>query len=713
MSYNPIVGKQTELFLGGITEIPEPQKAILTQESLKVIKAAGPSTKGRQNVGLVVGYVQSGKTMSMTCVSALARDNGYGHIIILCGVTKELFKQNMKRVVKDLIEPGKMAFLAKETPRKTEGAFYRGKFRLFKQSKGKNATVVTFLLKHSSHINNLASILESIGDDGLGIPTLAIDDEAHMAGMNTAFTKDDESDVYKALKNLRSKIGDYAYLQYTATPQAPLLVQLGDCVSPEFAIVLTPGEGYAGGREFFPSKSNKDLIVDIPEKELPESGDADLPSSPPASFKDALWKFLIGVADNLANDRRDTVRSMLIHPHSLTSWHWLYKEFTEDCLNFAQGTLLGDDESDKAALEKVFAKAHKELKATCAELSCLEAIIEALPEAIEHAKSGIMVVNSTNKEAVQWNIANIMIGGEVLGVGFTVKGLTVSYMLRTSPKGQIDSMQQRARFFGYRGKDLSLTRVYLSAETHSAFRDYVKHEEGTREELKKMQEAGKSLKKWRRNFLIRAGMQLTRKSIQSLLTQTTDLAKITYPMLPFFKFEEHNPEHLKLLEDISKNWGLKLDKATKKTWTEAQQHLSAYVDADVVLDDIIAKFNWSNEKDTARWDSSFYLMKLMVDEARKDGKKLEFKVMVMRPSERGLGERGVTNGSWGLLQGSNPSNGYPGDNSMADPDVTTIQLHCYTFKHGRTDSVIGENIVVPIIIPAKRDSKAMQLIMQS
>ena len=208
-------------------------------------------------------------------------------------------------------------------------------------------------------------------------------------------------------------------------------------------------------------------------------------------------------------------------------------------------------------------------------------------------------------------------------------------------------------------------------------------------------------------------MQLTRKSIQSLLTQTTDLAKITYPMLPFIKFEEYNPEHLNLLEDISKNWGLKPDKATKKTWTEAQQHLSAYVDADVVLDDIIAKFNWTNEKDAARWDSTFYLMKLMVDEARKDGKKLEFKVMVMRPSERGLGERGVTNGSWGLLQGSNPSNGYPGDNSMADPDVTTIQLHCYTFKHGRTDSVIGENIVVPIIIPAKRDSKTMQLIMQS
>jgi hypothetical protein len=227
-----------------------------------------------------------------------------------------------------------------------------------------------------------------------------------------------------------------------------------------------------------------------------------------------------------------------------------------------------------------------------------------------------------------------------------------------------------------------------------------------------MHEAGKSLKKWRRNFFIRAGMQLTRKKYQSLITLRADLGKITHPMQPYVKFEEHNPEHLKLIDEISKNWGLKLDKATKKTWTDAQKHLSAYISADVVLDDIIAKFNWSNEKDTARWDATFYLLKLLVDEASRDGKKMEFKVMVMRPSERGLGERGVTNGSWGLLQGSNPSNGYPGDNSMADPDVTTIQLHCYTFKHGRNGNVLGKDIVVPIIIPAKSDKKAMELIIQ-
>lgn len=712
MTYDPKPGELTAIFRKGIN-IPENQKDILIEESLKVIKAAGPSSPGRQNVGLVVGYVQSGKTMSLTCVSSLARDNGYGHIIILCGVTNELFAQNMKRVEDDLILPSNKNFLAKDNPKKTETDFYRGKFRLWKSSKGKNATVVTFLLKHSNHINNLATLLHNIGKDAEGVPTLVIDDEAHMAGLNTSFSKEDESNVYKALKNLRSKLPDYAYLQYTATPQAPLLVHVADCVSPEFAVVLTPGDGYVGGRQFFPEKSNKELIIDIPEKELPESKNPDLPNSPPVSFKEALQLFLIGVADNIAQGQRSTERSMLIHPHKETKWHWRYSELTKDYLNFAYETLTHDDEDDKAALIKEFSKAYKELKKTCKNLCGYDDIVASLPEAIEHAKSGIIVVNSTNKEKIQWTIANILIGGEILGVGFTVKGLTISYMLRTSPKGQIDSMQQRARFFGYRGKDLSLTRVYLSEETHAAFRDYVKHEEGTREELKKMQKAGKSLKEWRRHFLIRAGMQLTRKNIQSLLTQTSDLAKITYPMHPFVKFEEHNPAHLNLLEEVEKSWGLKLDKATKKNWTEAQQHLSGYIDANVVLDDIIAKFNWSHENDGTRWDASFYLLKLMIEEGIKEGKKMEFKVMVMRPSERGQGERGVTNGTWGLLQGRSPSNGYPGDNSMADPEVTTIQLHCYTFRHGRSDDVIGRNIVVPIIIPAKRDSKTMQLIMQA
>ena len=716
MTWQPIEGAQTKGFLERITDFGDPQKQILKNESLSVIRAGAEPGTDRKKVGLVVGYVQSGKTMSLTCVSALARDNGYGHIIILCGVTKELFKQNMERVRKDLVTPSKLGFIAKENPRRTETEYYKGKFRIWKSTKdptkNRGSTVITFLLKHANHINNLATVLQSISEHATGIPTLIIDDEAHMAGLNTAYSKEDESNVYKALKSLRSKIQDYAYLQYTATPQAPLLVHLADCVSPEFAIVLTPGEGYTGGKHFFPESINKDLIVDIPKKEMPEDGNAKLPPLPPESFIEAMRLFLVGVADNIAKGSPESYRSLLIHPHKEQKWHVRYWEFTKDFLKFSDEILTNGDNSEKDDFFKDMRVAYDELSKTCHDISDFESIKETMLQAIIEASSGITVVNANNREAISWTPANVLIGGEVLGVGFTVKGLTISYMLRTSPKGQIDSMQQRARFFGYRSKELSMTRVYLSTETHEAFRDYVKHEEGTREELRKMQAAGKSLKQWRRHFLVRAGMQLARSSIQSLSTFRVDAMKITHPQKPYVGFEEFNVEHLALLAEVTQNWGLQPDTKTKASWTAPQRYISGYFEAAKVLDEVVAKFNWSDDLDKARWDSNFLLLRTLSEECRKKGKEHKIKLMVMRPSEFGKSERGVEVNGWALQQGSNPGNGYPGDSHMADPNVTTVQLHCYTFVDNGNDKPYGRNIVVPIIIPAKSDKREMQMVMQ-
>ncbi|MEX5623997.1 hypothetical protein ABFV62_28125, partial [Pseudomonas syringae] len=51
--------------------------------------------------GLVVGYVQSGKTLSFETVIALARDNGYGVIIVLAGTKNNLRDQSEDRLKKD------------------------------------------------------------------------------------------------------------------------------------------------------------------------------------------------------------------------------------------------------------------------------------------------------------------------------------------------------------------------------------------------------------------------------------------------------------------------------------------------------------------------------------------------------------------------------------------------------------------------------------
>ena len=116
--------------------------------------------------------------------------------------------------------------------------------------------------------------------------------------------------------------------------------------------------------------------------------------------------------------------------------------------------------------------------------------------------------------------------------------------------------------------------------------------------------------------------------------------------------------------------------------------------------------------DKARWDSNFLLLRTLSEECRKKGKDYKIKLMVMRPSEFGKSERGVDVNGWALQQGSNPGNAYPGDSQMADPDVTTVQLHCYTFVDNQNNRPYGKNIVVPIIIPAKSEKRAMQLILQ-
>ena len=115
------------------------------------------------------------------------------------------------------------------------------------------------------------------------------------------------------------------------------------------------------------------------------------------------------------------------------------------------------------------------------------------------------------------------------------------------------------------------------------------------------------------------------------------------------------------------------------------------------------------------WDSNYYLLKLLANEAKKENKKMEIKVMVMRPSESGKGIRNISASGWELLQGrdsgyKDKNDKYPGDKNLADPNVTTLQIHCYTFT--KNGNVLGKDIVVPIIIPAKSDKRNMEMVIQ-
>src|SRR2546425_445852 len=94
----PRIGDETLALLDQLC-LPPASRTQLVEEAASVLgRCQPPSETAGHTTGLVVGYVQSGKTMSFTTVAALARDNGYRLIVVISGTTKPLFGQSADRL---------------------------------------------------------------------------------------------------------------------------------------------------------------------------------------------------------------------------------------------------------------------------------------------------------------------------------------------------------------------------------------------------------------------------------------------------------------------------------------------------------------------------------------------------------------------------------------------------------------------------------------
>jgi hypothetical protein len=112
--------------------------------------------------------------------------------------------------------------------------------------------------------------------------------------------------------------------------------------------------------------------------------------------------------------------------------------------------------------------------------------------------------------------SHILVGGEVLNRGVTVEGLTVTYMPRGPGTGQADTIQQRARWFGYKEDCLGYCRVYLSAQMRALYAAYVDHEDNLRTEVGEHAQSGEDLRRWRRAFFLDPRLRPTRDQVIQL-----------------------------------------------------------------------------------------------------------------------------------------------------------------------------------------------------
>ncbi|HEV2889627.1 MAG TPA: hypothetical protein VGX28_04555, partial [Frankiaceae bacterium] len=288
-----------------LAEMIEPATRERLWRSTAGILEYGPCASGgvAGGTGLALGYVQSGKTTSITALVASAADAGYRLVVALLGSTNLLLGQNLARVEGALGIGAREDYVWVSMPnlsgvsggRALDGWLRRGR------------VVLVPVLKHAGRIRSAAAALARL--DLHDVPTLVVDDEADQASLNTLGVSA-ESRTYEAIRLLRDAVPRHLYVQYTATPYAPLLLEADDLLRPEFVEFLHPGPGYVGGREFFVDHAAT-VVRDVPV--LDEQVTKSLPIELPSSLVQALGSFVAGAALLLQNDPAGAPVSMLVH----------------------------------------------------------------------------------------------------------------------------------------------------------------------------------------------------------------------------------------------------------------------------------------------------------------------------------------------------------------------------------------------------------------
>lgn len=495
------------------------------QEAQRILgRCLPPTAPAGRETGLVVGYVQSGKTLSFETVISLARDNGYGLIIVLAGTKNNLRDQSEERLKKDLgIDDGEnwYHYSNPSTNVKTQ---IEDKIIAWKKKPTKKAILIT-VLKHGSHLENLATLVSKLSVSG--VPALIIDDESDQASLNTQTAKirsgkvasTEMSTTYEKICALRDVLPHHSYLQYTATPQANLLLAQTDLLNASFAELVTPGEAYTGGKSFFAKSSP--FVNEIPSVEVP--GRNNTLTASPKSLLSALRYFLLACAHHAKTRvrKKDRNRSMMIHPAMATSSHTHYMGWLDKSLKTLKSFVEEQYISRSDIVAQRFQTEYDSLKKTYPKIKPLNELIEAMVDEV-FGELNHVVVNGTKdaEKKIDWKATPywILVGGAKLDRGYTVEGLCVTYMPRplgASPTA--DTLQQRARFFGYKLAYLGLCRVFVQKNVSEAFTEYVEHEEFVREALEKSR--GKPLTEWRRDFILTSMLKPTRANVVGVDTR--------------------------------------------------------------------------------------------------------------------------------------------------------------------------------------------------
>ncbi|WP_062378845.1 Z1 domain-containing protein [Demequina pelophila] len=428
--------------------------------------------------GLVVGYVQSGKTTSFTSVIAKAADRGYKLFIVLSGIHNGLRRQTQKRLVSQLVEPNpalwsQLTELDHDFTPLANPASYFG---------AKNKThVICVVKKNATVLRKLAEWLEHAGSYLDDCPTLIVDDEADQA---TVATKSINPLILRIMATLKRSV----YLGYTASPFANLLIDPSaeDLYPRDFVVNLPKPAGHFGTEVLFGRHALEgetaddvddgyDMIRIVPDEDIdlvrPASRavtDGFVPEIT-ATMERALNYFLLATSARRVRGTGNPHNTMLIHTSVNTSVHNSFREPLQAFLDGAKACI--DAPETRSALSRLWAEETSMVDAPEFGESAVpfDDLYEHLPSVIEDCS--VIMDNSSSDDRLDYDsgpVVAIAVGGNTLSRGLTLEGLSVSYFVRSA--SAYDTLLQMGRWFGFRHGYADLPRIWMTEELNRWFR---------------------------------------------------------------------------------------------------------------------------------------------------------------------------------------------------------------------------------------------------
>ncbi|WP_405390590.1 Z1 domain-containing protein [Streptomyces sp. NBC_01102] len=465
------------LLKGGWPE--DPAIKSLDDSSSRVVSLLNhPKEKSFATRGLVVGYVQSGKTTNFTSVMAKAADRGYKLFIVLAGVHNGLRRQTQARLVQQLVEPNpalwsQLTGLEQDfTPQENPASYFGGTNKTH---------VLCVVKKNATVLRKLAKWLDKASDYLAECPALIIDDEADQA---TVATKS----INPLILSIMSSLPRSAYVGYTASPFANLLIDPSaeNLYPKDFVVNLPKPHGHFGTEVLFGRYAldgddpedvddGYDMIRSVPEADIGAvrpGTRADVDGFEPViagTARRAVEYFWMVTAARRVRGASNPHNTMLIHTSVNTAVHNSFRRPLEHLRDRAARSL-----EDPAFLSRLRETWDEEIaRVPAAEFGETKVSFDQLaPELAGVLRScRIIMDNSSSEDRLDYEngpVVAIAVGGNTLSRGLTLEGLSVSYFVRAV--SAYDTLLQMGRWFGFRNGYADLPRIWMTDELAEWFR---------------------------------------------------------------------------------------------------------------------------------------------------------------------------------------------------------------------------------------------------